>query len=350
MAERSGSPVVSEDIALAPAVAAASVRRRPWWIGPVIAAAIFAVLGVLGFTLALGSVTTLIVVLLYVTIAQGWNLLGGYGGYLNFGAAVLFGTGAYTAAVLNSSLKWGFFATLPLAAAGAVIVSLVIGIATLRLRSHYFAIFTLVLTFLAAVVVRNVPLFGGANGVYVAVPIDGNNRAITLFVFVTLLVLAIIATIVAWAVEHSRFGNALVAIKEDEPAAQVLGVRTTSVKLWALVIGAALAGAAGAVYAFQTGYIEPNGTFDVSLSLDIVLLCVVGGLGSWIGPLIGGVIVVVLQQWLRVAIPDISLFGVQLPAEASRLVLGVLLIVFALFARRGIVGFVVRRRGRSVTV
>ena len=159
-----------------------------------------------------------------------------------------------------------------------------------------------------------------------------------------------LASVIAYLVDHSNFGYALRAISEDEPAAQVLGVKTVSVKLWALVIGAALGGAAGSVYAFQTGYIEPAGTFSLDLALDIVLVCVVGGLATWVGPLIGAVIVVVLEQWLRVFVPRLEFFGVGVPAETNRLVLGILLIVFALFIRRGIVGLFTERRGRRITV
>lgn len=339
-----------DDIALGAARATVVAKPAPWWIGPLIAVAIFAVLGALGGTLNLGAVTTLTTVLLYTVVAQGWNVLGGFGGYLHFGAALFIGTGAYTAALLNSGFDWPLWFTLIPAAIASVIVSMIIGVATLRLRSHYFAIFTLVLTFVATVVVKNTPLFGGAMGVYIDAPIDASGRSLALFVFYFLFVFAIIATVIAFGIQHSRFGNALRAISEDEPAAAVLGVKTVSVKMWALVIGAALGGAAGAVFAFQVGYIEPAGAFDVGIALDIVLVCVIGGLGTWIGPLIGAIVVVLLEQLLRVVVPTIDFFGITFSAESNRLVLGLLLIVFALFARRGIVGLVARRRGRVVSV
>jgi branched-chain amino acid transport system permease protein len=130
----------------------------------------------------------------------------------------------------------------------------------------------------------------------------------------------------------------------------VLGVRTFDVKMRALVIGAGLAGLGGGVYAYFTGYIEPTGTFDLALALDIVLVCVIGGVGTWQGPLIGAAIVVMLEQFLRNTLAGLDLFGYEIPAETNRLVLGILLIVFALFARRGVVGLVRRRRGRTVSV
>ena len=351
MAGISESPLPPDDVALGQAKASTvGVKKAAWWIAPLVALVIFGALFPLGFALGLGVVTTLTTVLYYAVVAQGWNLLGGYGGYLNFGAAVFAGTGAYTAAFLNSEWEWNLWQTLIPSALAAVVVSVVVGYATLRLRSHYFAIFTLVLTFLALVVVKNWPALGGAAGLFIFVDGDFDSRQLAQLFYYVLFGLAIVATIIAYAVEHSNFGYALRAISEDEPAAQVLGVKTTSVKLQALLIGAALGGAGGAVYAFFTGYIEPAGTFNLDLALDIVLVCVIGGMSSWLGPLIGSIIVVLLEQWLRIVVPNLDLFGFEIPAETNRLVLGILLLIFALFIRRGVVGLVSRRRGRIVSI
>jgi branched-chain amino acid transport system permease protein len=341
----------SDDIALGQAKASsAGVRKAPWWLTPAIGLAVFACFAPLGFTLGLGAVTTLTTVLMYTVIAQGWNLLGGYGGYLNFGAAVFFGAGAYTAGYLNNEFGWNVWQTMIPAAVAALVVSVIVGYATLRLRSHYFAIFTLVLTFLAMVVVKNWPTLGGAVGLFVDVEGDFTSRSLAQYFYYLMFGLAVFATLIAYFVEHSNFGYALRAISEDEPAAQVLGVKTTSVKLQALLIGAAVGGLAGAVYAFLTGYIEPTGTFNLDLALDIVVVCVIGGLRSWLGPLFGSIIVVTLEQWLRVVVPNLDVFGFSIPAESNRLVLGILLLIFALFIRRGLVGLFSRRRGRVVSI
>ena len=340
-----------EDIALAQATAGGPVRRPGRrWPGPAVALAGFVAMIPLAQTLQLGVVTTLTTALLYMVIAQGWNLLGGYGGYLNFGIVVFSGAGVYTAALLNNHLGWTMWQTLLPAALVSVVIAIPVGLATLRLRGHYFAIFTLTLTFLALIIVFNSPSLGGAFGLYTTVDASNGPRALASTFYYALLVLAVLATVVAYLVEHSNFGYALRAIREDEDGAAVLGVRTFDVKMRALLIGAALAGLGGGVYAYLTGYIEPNGTFDLSLSLDIVLVCVIGGLGTWQGPLIGAAFVVLLEQWLRTVLPDLDLFGLQIPPEASRLVLGALLILFALFARRGIVGLVRRRTGRTIGV
>lgn len=347
----SDTDLAASDTALAPAHAAKAARRRaPRWVGPSIAVLYFIVLTPLAYTLELGVVTTLTAVLLTMLVAHGWNLLGGYGGYLNFGMAVFSGTGAYTAALLNSTQGWSMWATIVPAGIAAVVVAIPIGIATLRLRGHYFAIFTLVLTFLAQTIVFNSDFLGGASGIYTTVDADASPREVAASFYYALLVMVVGATVIAYLVEHSTFGHALRAVREDEVGAAVLGVRTSAVKMRAFLLGAALAGFAGGVYAYLTGYIEPNGSFDLSFSLDIVLVCVIGGLGTWQGPIIGATIVVLLEQWLRTTIPDLSAIGLHIPPEASRVVLGALLLVFALFIRRGVVGLVRRRRGRVVGV
>lgn len=341
----------TENIALAQAKASTGTSRAiPRWVFPVVAVALFAILAPMGYLSGLGLVTTLTAILFYVIVAQGWNLLGGYGGYLNFGAAVFVGSGAYMAAWLNHNWDWPVWFTLIPGAAAAVVVSVIVGYATLRLRSHYFAIFTLVLTFLAVTVVKNTPALGGAIGLFVSVDRGISSRDLAALFFYLMLGLAILATAVAYWVENSNFGYALRAISEDEPAAQVLGVKTVSVKLRALVIGAAFGGLAGAAWAFFTGYIEPTGAFNLKVALDIVLVCVIGGLGSWMGPLIGSFIVVGLEQFLRVTLPGIDLFGMGLPNETNRLILGIVLIIFALFIRRGVIGLLTKKRGRQISV
>jgi branched-chain amino acid transport system permease protein len=325
------------------------VRRAPAWVGPSVAAALFVVAAPFAQTLKLDVVATLTTALMMIVIAQGWNLLGGYGGYLNFGMAVFFGAGVYTAALLNDRLDWPMVATMPVAAVAGAVTALPVGLATLRLRGPFFAILTLVLTFLAQILALNTEQLGGANGIYTSVP-PSTPRGLAATFYWTLLALAALATAVAWLVQRANFGHALRAIREDEDAASVLGVRTAEVKLRALLLGAGLAGLAGSVYAFRTGYVEPTGTFDFSLSLDVVLICVIGGLGTWQGPLIGGLVVVLLEQWLRTAIPSLHPFGLSIPAEANRVALGLLLVLFALYAKRGVVGLFRQARGRRLSV
>jgi|SRR5690606_23997579 len=341
--------IETPDTAVGPARTVSARRQVPAWVGLALVLVLLAAMAPFAYTLKLGIVTTLTTALLYAVVALGWNLLSGYGGYLNFGAAVFLGAGVYAAALLHDNFGWSMWTGMAAGLVVSAVVALPVGVATLRLRGFYFAIFTLVLTTLAHVVVLNTPAFGGALGVYTEAPADTPRGLVALF-YLTLLACTVLAVLLSFAVDHSRFGYALRAIREDEDAAAVLGVRTSEVKLWALLLGAALAGVGGGVYAFRTGYVEPAGTFDVAFSLDIVLVCVIGGLGTWYGPLIGAFIVVLLEQWLRTTVPDFHPFGAQIPAEASRVVLGLLLIFFALYARRGVAGLFRRARGRRLGV
>jgi branched-chain amino acid transport system permease protein len=240
--------------------------------------------------------------------------------------------------------------TLLPAAAVAVLVGIPIGLVTLRLRGFYFAIFTLVLVVLVQAIVFNSSFLGGVQGIYTSMDVTGDSRRLALGYFYVFLALAFVGTTVAFAVERSRLGHALRAIREDEDAARVIGVATFGAKMRALLLGSALAGLAGAVTAFMTGYIEPTGTFDLAFSIDIVLVALIGGLGTWQGPLIGALIVIPLEEWLRVTIPRLSQWGIDVPAGGNRVVLGALLLGFALFAPRGVVGIWRRRLGRRIGV
>jgi branched-chain amino acid transport system permease protein len=256
----------------------------------------------------------------------------------------------YTAALLNSHLGWGVWATILPAGLLAILVGIPIGLVTLRLRGFYFAIFTLILVVLVQVIVFDSPSLGGVQGIYTTLDKTGDSRTLAIYFFYIFLGLAVLATVVAYLVERSKFGHALRAVREDEDGARVIGVRTFGVKLRALLLGSALAGMTGGVAAFMTGYVEPTGTFDLSFSIDVVLVVLIGGLGSWQGPLIGAMIVIPLEQWLRVTIPSLSKYGIDIPAGGNRVVLGLLLLGFALFAPRGVVGIVRRRLGRRSSI
>jgi len=340
-----------KDIALGGARASSSgVKKSRPWAGALLGVSILTLVLPVGFGTSISLMTMFSAVFFYLALAQGWNLLGGLGGYLNFATALFAGVGAYTAAWLHNQFELTLWQTILPGAIAAAVISLLVGYATLRLRSHYFAIFTLILTFLGAVVVKNMPALGGGAGIFLDLEGEWTSESIAQFYFFCFLALAVVATIIAFFVQHSNFGYALIAISEDETAAQVLGVRTMDVKLRALFIGSALGGAAGAIFAFFTSYIEPGGIFNLDIALDVILVCVIGGMRSWLGPVIGAFVVVFLEQSLRLLIPSLSVFGMELPTETGRLILGALLVVFALFFRRGIVGIFQSRRGRNLSV
>jgi len=333
-----------------PLTAAGGARiTPPPWLAPVVLGVVLVGLLVTARVVNLGTLSLLTTMLMVLAVAQGWNLLGGYGGYLNLGMAAFFGTGAYTAAILFDRFDTPMAVSLLPAGLVAALLALLVGLPSLRLRGAYFAILTLVLGFLVQAYALVSSLTRGALGIYLVAP-GGSPRSSEQIFFHSFLALATLAVVIAIVVQRSKLGYALRAIREDEDAAEVLGVRTMRVKLTALLLGAALAGMAGALYAFRVSYLEPTGTFDISLSIDVVLMCVIGGAGSWQGPIIGVPLVLALSEVLRVGFQRVEIFGASVPIESNRVVLGLVLVLVALFARRGIVGLFRRAGGRRFGV
>jgi branched-chain amino acid transport system permease protein len=273
------------------------------------------------------------IVLMYAAMAGGWNLLGGYAGYLNFGTVMFFGVGAYATAMANTGWHLNPVAAIPLAAIAAAAVAAILGIPALRLRGGYFAIATFILTLAVQALVLVAGFTHGATGMFIS-GITLNEVQATRLYFDLFLVLAIIATLVCWGLQRTRWHSALVAIREDEDAAEVLGVPTTRYKAIALLVGAAIAGAAGSVYATQLFYIEPTGTFDFNISLGVVVAAVLGGAGTWYGPLIGAVITQLIAQELFVHVQGVW----------NQLSYGVLLVVVVLVVPRGLASIRLRSR------
>jgi branched-chain amino acid transport system permease protein len=323
-------------------------RKSIFWrlLGVVVGVILLFLLGVL---VPLDWVTTLSNVFMFVLLAQAWNILGGYTGYINFGMVTFFGIGAYATGILSSQYGISPFFAIPLSGLVAALFGMIVGIPCLRLRGPYFAILTLIIGFLTQVLVTNLSITGAASGLYLKVlPFDSfTNEQIFYYVF---LVLMLLAVLLVFLIQHSKFGYALVAIREDEDPAEILGVRTTWLKSQALIIGVFIAGIAGGIYAFHTSYIEPQGTFNLDISIDVVLMTLVGGIGTWQGPLIGVPLMLLVAQVLRVGITQISLFGSNVPLEFDRVIYGLILVVVALLAPQGVMGLFRKVRGRRFTV
>ncbi len=297
----------------------------------------------------LGLLSTLTNVFLFLLLTQAWNLLGGYGGYLNLAMAVFFGVGAYTTGILAYRWGWPPLLTAPLGGLIAVLWGVAVGVPSLRVRGPYFAVLTMILGFLAQVLAYNVPWTRGAMGIYVS-PLPWDRRMVEQCFYFTYLGLALGVTGLAARIQSSRFGAALVAVREDEVAATVLGVRTTWVKVAALLLGAFWAGVAGGLYTQRIGYIEPTGVFSLDISMDVVLMAMVGGAGTWQGPLLGVPLVMLVAELLRVGVVHLGLFGARIPAEFSRVVFGSALILIALYAPQGLMGVIRPFRGRQLRV
>jgi branched-chain amino acid transport system permease protein len=277
-------------------------RARPWLL---LALAVALGLG-LQTQLYIGQERTVTTVLMFVALATAWNLIGGFAGYACFGQVGFFGLGGYTAAVLMVHLRLSFWACLPIAAVVVGVFAAVIGAPLLRLRGHYFAVATLGVAEGLRELVTNVPsLTGGGAGITIpSVTADaptqwlGNDGFYVLF-----LGLAALAAAVGLATSLSRFGFGLRAINQDEDAAAAMGVNTTITKTLAFTASAALTGVVGAAYAFQQVTIFPDRLFDVEITVLMVVMVVLGGAGSVVGPIVGAIAVAYASEWLRQHFP-----------------------------------------------
>ncbi|MBZ5647374.1 MAG: branched-chain amino acid ABC transporter permease [Acidobacteriia bacterium] len=284
--------------------------------------ALAALLAVPALGLGANIVRLLFITFVWVTTSLAWNLLGGLAGQVSFGFAVFYGLGAYAAALLidaGVSPYFSFFAAGAVAAFG----SLLVGLPTFRLRGPYFAIATIGVSEAVRVIADNLSITGGASGFRIV-----EHRPFRqLEHYYTALGLAALAVIVSLLIEHSKFGLGLVAIRLDEEAAADLGVNPYTYKLLAHAVAAALTGMAGGVFARYAAFIHPHGVFAFNTSVYILLMPVIGGIGTVLGAVLGGVIFGIVEEQLVAGFPQIHL-----------LLYGSLLILIILVEPDGIVG------------
>ena len=277
-------------------------------------------------------------VLLFVILATAWNILGGYTGYVNFGSAAFFAIGAYTTVALYYAFKAPLLVTIPAGTAVAGLAGLGLGYLTLRLRGVFFAIASLAFAVVLYVFVVNWDFVGGARGAYVLQPTEvpfGLPRYIHLLYSVMVL-MAALALVVARAIETSTFGRGLAAIRDDELAAESAGVPTLRLKIFSATVSGALMGMAGTTFPYYLSYIEPSSAFSLTYAVNSIAMPLIGGMMSWMGPLIGAVLLGTVQQLVQVTISS----------AWNLLIVGVLLVVFVTLAPNGIMGWVESWRRR----
>jgi branched-chain amino acid transport system permease protein len=236
---------------------------------------------------------------MYVALASSWNIIGGFTGYPSFATAAFFGIGAYASGILRA--RTGLF--LPLAwlcgSASAIVFSLMVGPAILRLRGHYFAVASLVL----AAVLREITnaatwLTGGGMGINL--PVTGNVSVDeqTRLYYASMLAAALMTVGLATLIWRSRWGWAMRCVEQNEDAAMVLGVNTLAAKILGFAASAGTAGLAGAIYATWIGYIDPTDVFDDLLSVKPIVMSFIGGVGTIFGPVAGAIIFLVLEEFV----------------------------------------------------
>ena len=266
----------------------------------------------------------------WITQATSWNILSGYSGYFSFGQAAFFGVGLYTTAILVARYDANFFLTIPIAGAMSTLLALLIGFVAFRLRAlrgEVFTLLTLVVTFVLAAFARLSSFVDGGQGRAVKIPdVPAFLGSYTDMIFRLGAVMTICALAAAYAIQHSKFGRGLFAIRDDEDVAEALGAPTFRYKMVAFGVSGFIAGIAGAVHSLQTSYVTIEETFTFIVPLFVILMSVLGGRGHWIGPVVGALVIVSVQD--RLAGSDYS--------NVSQILLGAMLTVTILFVPEGL--------------
>ena len=279
-----------------------------------------------------GQERTVSTIFMFVALAQAWNLIGGFAGYASFGQVVFFGVGGYATAVAISHWHFSFWVALLLSGVVAALFATLIGIPLLRLKGHYFAVATLGVAEGMREIVTNLPdLTGGGAGI--TVPTVGNN-ATTAYLgndgfYLLFLALAAVSVLVGGLVARNKFGYALRAINQDEDAAAAMGINTTRMKVLAFALSGFITGLVGASYAFQQVTIFPQRLFDVDITVLMIIMVVIGGSGTVLGPLLGAVALQFLSEFLRQNFTDLHTF-----------ILGGIIVVAVILLPQGAVNYV----------
>jgi branched-chain amino acid transport system permease protein len=284
----------------------------------------------------------LVVTLLIALAGQGWNVLGGYGGQYSFGHAAFFGTGAYITAILQVRYGVNAWLSFTTGIVGGAAVGGFIGALTFRagLRGAYFALVTLAFAEVLRIIASVAPITGAGVGVLVkldlrAAALQFQSRAIFYWV---ILALVAVSLLIAHAIERSRFGIWLIAVRENEDAAEALGVNAARVKLSAMAVSAAITAAAGCFYAQYFLFIDSGIAYGTRMSIEALLTPIVGGAGTVFGPLLGALAVQALGEGAKLVAGDAP--------GLSLIVYGCVLVLVIAFAPRGLIGLIDGARHR----
>jgi branched-chain amino acid transport system permease protein len=335
----------SDDPALAAARAEplrAPPNRAQWILGAVVGACLLA------YPLVFDQPYqqhVLIMIFIYALMAQGWNVLAGYCGQISLGQAVFFGIGAYSAAFLYSNFHVSPWLGMAVGVVVSMVVALLIGLPTFRLKGHYFAIATLVIGEIAQTVFINWEYVGGATGIWIPIEREApwfafqfhDSKLHYYYIGLGFLVLACLC--VYW-LAHSRSGLYFRAIREEPEAASSLGIDVTRYKLVAIMVSAAFTSVAGSLFTQYILVIDPETVFPLLLSIQVVLMTMLGGVGTLWGPIIGASVLLPLQEITRIY------FG-GTGGAVDLMIYGALILLISIFYPRGLIGLVDKITGRG---
>jgi branched-chain amino acid transport system permease protein len=272
----------------------------------------------------------LILVLLYIALGSAWNILGGFAGQLSLGHAAFFGIGAYTAAVIASKTSLSPWLAMILGPIVVLPIALIVGWICFRLRGPYFTLSTIAVGEVVRLVALNWNnLTGGAVGVVIRPSLFTGTSKLPYYYIV--LVIAVSSVLLCSVLSRRKLGYYLMAIREDEETGESIGIDTTRYKLIALALSASLTAVVGAFYANYFLFVDPTIVLPLALSVEIVLMAIIGGLGTVAGPILGAILLKLSSELFRNEF-----------AQANLLIYGVLLIVVILFMPGGLIGGVRR--------
>jgi branched-chain amino acid transport system permease protein len=271
------------------------------------------------------------VVLQYIALATAWNILGGYTGYVNFGIPAFIALGAYSTVVLHKLTNLPLIAMMLIGGIVSGLVGVGTGYLTLRLRGTFFSIATLAMAVVMQTLVTNWAFVGGSRGAYIirpaTVPYLGMNYIE--YLFLMMLGLCVLTVGVARAIEKSRLGYGFATIRDDELAAEASGVPTLRLKLIATGLSGGFMGMVGAPLPYYVTYLDPASAFNLGYAVNTIAMPLIGGTSSWLGPILGAILLGTLQQVATVTISS----------ALSLLIVGVMLVVFVVAAPKGIIGW-----------
>lgn len=287
-------------------------------------------------------------VLLAIGLASSLNILLGYTGYVSFGHIVFFGLGGYVGFYLMSQRAIPLYVAVLAGGLAAGVIAFLLGKAILRLRGAYFALATIGINEAARAFINNFKPFGGPTGMSLNFQVYNQYGGALQALWVTYWImvgLVILITVMSYLVKSSKFGLGLMAIRENEDAAEVMGVVAPDAKTWAYVLSAIGPGMIGVLFFFKNGNVEPGDAFRLHLSIETIVMVMLGGHGTLLGPLLGGA----GYQWLRKTLltAEVTLGSLTIPVKDFQLpIAGVLLLLIILFVPAGVVGWLRNRLPR----
>jgi branched-chain amino acid transport system permease protein len=312
-------------------------RPFPWLI--VVAAILFALVPY--FTDNVGLREGLLLAAIYIILASNLNLMIGYAGYVNFGNIVFFGLGGYVCLYLVTAWHWNVISAALAGGVAVSVIALLFGLGILRLRGAFFALATIGVNQAVQQLVVNFEPWGGATGIYLSLdsygPFGGPMQALWIM-YLLIVVLTTASLLVSYAIKNSKFGLGLIAIGQNEDAAAILGVPTARYKALVYSASGFLPAVAGGLYFFKSGIIEPTSAFNLQTSIEAIVMLMLGGSGTIIGPALGAFLYEELRGFLLTT---------EYLSHFQLVIAGVLLLVIVQFAPGGLLGWLHRQWPRS---